>query len=442
MKKWYKKLHWQIIIGLVLGLIWGLFSSVAGLNEFTSEYIRPFGDIFVTLLKLIAIPLVLASLVVGISNLNDMSKLSRMGGKTIGIYMITTTLAIVIGLTVVNVIQPGKTLPEETRMSLMESYTEDVGTRGEAAQEVLDRGKLQFIVDIVPENFFQAASDNGNMLQIVFVAILLGLGIVNIPLQKGEPLISVFDSLNEVIIQIVDLIMKTAPYGVFALMAVVIVDLAGDDLSQALNLLGALGWYCLAVVIGLFLHVTIVYTSLFKVFSKMRLRDFFKAIQPAVLLGFSTSSSAATLPVTMERVEKNLGVEEEVSSFVLPVGATINMDGTSLYQAVAAVFIAQALGMDLTIAQQLTIVLTATLASIGAAGVPGAGIIMLVIVLQAIQVPVEGIALILGVDRILDMIRTAVNITGDAAVAVAVAHTEGKLGALHFDENDELPANE
>lgn len=439
MKKWHKKLHWQIIIGLILGLLWGLFSSVAGLNEFTSDYIRPFGDIFVTLLKLIAIPLVLASLVVGISNLNDMAKLSRMGGKTIAIYMITTTLAIIIGLTVVNVMQPGKTLPEETRNSLMESYTEVVDDRGDAAREVLDRSPLQFFVDIVPENFFEAASDNGNMLQVVFVAILLGLGIVNIPLQKGEPLISVFDSLNEVIIKIVDLIMMTAPYGVFALMAVVIVDLAGDDLGQALNLLSALGWYCLAVVIGLFLHVLIVYSSLFKIFSNMKLTDFFRAIQPAVLLGFSTSSSAATLPVTMERVEKNLGVEEEVSSFVLPVGATINMDGTSLYQAVAAVFIAQALGMDLTIAQQLTIVLTATLASIGAAGVPGAGIIMLVIVLQAIQVPVEGIALILGVDRILDMIRTAVNITGDAAVAVAVAHTEGKLGALHFDDEDDMP---
>jgi proton glutamate symport protein len=439
MKKWYKKLHWQIIIGLILGLLWGLFSSVAGLNEFTSDYIRPFGDIFVTLLKLIAIPLVLASLVVGISNLNDMAKLSRMGGKTIAIYMITTTLAIIIGLTVVNVMQPGKTLPEETRTSLMESYSEVVDDRGDAAREVLDRSPLQFFVDIVPENFFEAASDNGNMLQVVFVAILLGLGIVSIPLQKGEPLINVFDSLNEVIIKIVDLIMKTAPYGVFALMAVVIVDLAGDDLGQALNLLSALGWYCLAVVIGLFLHVLIVYSSLFKIFSNMKLTDFFRAIQPAVLLGFSTSSSAATLPVTMERVEKNLGVEEEVSSFVLPVGATINMDGTSLYQAVAAVFIAQALGMDLTIAQQLTIVLTATLASIGAAGVPGAGIIMLVIVLQAIQVPVEGIGLILGVDRILDMIRTAVNITGDAAVAVAVAHTEGKLGALHFDDEDDMP---
>jgi Na+/H+-dicarboxylate symporter len=230
--------------------------------------------------------------------------------------------------------------------------------------------------------------------------------------------------------------MKIAPYGVFALMAGVIVDLAGDDLSQALNLLGALGWYSVAVLVGLILHVLIVYSSLFKIFSNMKLGDFFKAIRPAMLLGFSTSSSSATLPVTMERVEKNLGVDEEVSSFVLPIGATINMDGTSLYQAVAAVFIAQALGLDLGIAQQITIVLTATLASIGAAGVPGAGIIMLVIVLQAIQVPVEGIALILGVDRILDMCRTAVNITGDAAVSVAVAHTEGLLGDMHLEDEE------
>jgi len=437
--KWYKKLHWQIIIGMVLGLIWGLFSSVVGLNEFTSDYIRPFGDIFITLLKLIAVPLVLASLVVGVSNLNDMSQLSRMGGKTIGIYLVTTTLAITIGLGIVNVMQPGKALPEETRTSLMESYGGSVEGRDQAAQELMDRSPLDFFVDIVPENFFEAASDNSNMLQVVFIAILIGIGIVNIPIQKGQVLINVFESLNDVIIKIVDLIMKTAPYGVFALMAVVIVDLAGDDLSQALTLLSALGWYTLAVVIGLFLHVMIVYSSLFKIFSQMKLRDFFKAIQPAVLLGFSTSSSAATLPVTMERVEKNLGVDEEVSSFVLPVGATINMDGTSLYQAVAAVFIAQALGMDLSIAQQLTIVLTATLASIGAAGVPGAGIIMLVIVLQTIQVPIEGIALILGVDRILDMVRTAVNVTGDAAVAVAVAHTEGKLGALHFDEEEIKP---
>lgn len=431
---WYKKLHWKIIFGLILGLLWGLLSSYAGWNEFTINYIRPFGTIFVDLLKLIAIPLILASLIVGISSLNDTAQLSRMGGKTILFYLVTTTCAILIGLTAVNLIQPGKMLPEETRTSLMESYSEQVEQSGEVATEVGERSPLQFLVDVVPENLFEAASDNSNMLQVVFIAVLIGIGVIGIPAMKGEVLVRFFDALNDAIIKIVDIIMLFAPYGVFALMASVIVDLAGDDPANAVSLLRALGGYSFTVALALLIHVLIVYSTLFKMFSRMRLRDFFRAIRPAILLGFSTSSSAATLPVTMERVEKNLGVDEEVASFVLPIGVTVNMDGTSLYQAVAAVFIAQALGMDLSIAQQLTIVLTATLASIGAAGVPGAGIIMLVIVLQAIQVPVEGIALILGVDRILDMLRTAVNITGDAAVAVAVAYTEGKLGALHMDD--------
>lgn len=437
-KAWYKKLHWQIIIGLIIGLVWGLIASLAGFAEFTTDYIKPVGTIFVNLLKLIAVPLVLASLVVGVTSLNDAAKLSRMGGKTIAIYIVTTIFAITIGLTVVNVIQPGDFLPPETQQELMSGYQENIEGSTQTAKDVMDRSFMSFFVDIVPENFFASASDNGNMLQVVFVAILLGLGLIQIPSEKSKSLVNFFDSLNDVIIKIVDFIMKIAPYGVFALMAGVIVDLAGDDLTQALNLLGALGWYCVAVLVGLILHVVIVYSSLFKIFSKMKLKDFFKAIRPAMLLGFSTSSSSATLPVTMERVEKNVGVDEEVASFVLPIGATINMDGTSLYQAVAAVFIAQALGLDLGIAQQVTIVLTATLASIGAAGVPGAGIIMLVIVLQAIQVPVEGIALILGVDRILDMCRTAVNITGDAAVSVAVAYTEGLLGEMHLDDEEEV----
>ncbi|MFH5831826.1 dicarboxylate/amino acid:cation symporter [Halalkalibaculum sp. DA3122] len=434
MNVWYKQLHWQIIIGLLLGLAWGLIASVTGLADFTTDYISPVGTIFINLLKLIAVPLVLASLIVGVTSLNDIAKLSRMGGKTVALYMVTTVLAITIGLTVVNVVQPGKFLPKETQNELMQGYQQNLEGSSESAREVMERSPLDFFVDIVPENFFSAASDNSSMLQVVFVAILFGIGIIQLPLQKGEILINFFDALNEVIIKIVDLIMKTAPYGVFALMAGVIVDLAGDDLGRALDLLGALGWYTITVLLGLTLHLTLVYSSLFKFFSNMKLSDFFRAIRPAMLLGFSTSSSSATLPVTMERVEKNVGVDEEVSSFVLPIGATINMDGTSLYQAIAAVFIAQALGMDLSVAQQLTIVLTATLASVGSAGVPGAGIIMLVIVLQAIEVPVEGIALILGVDRILDMCRTAVNITGDAAVSVAVAHTEGLLGDMHFDD--------
>lgn len=431
---WYKKLHWQIIVGLILGLLWGLFSTQAGLNQFTTDFVRPVGTIFVNLLQLIAIPLVLASLVVGVAKLNDITKLSRMGGKTIGLYVTTTVLAITIGLVAVNLIQPGKTLPEETRNELLSSYEENVSDQQQTASEALERGPLQPLVDVVPQNLISSMSSNSNMLQVVFIAILLGIGIIQIEKQKGQRLMTLFDDFNDVIIKIVDYIMLIAPYGVFALLASVIVDLAGDDLARALDLLLALGWYSFAVLAGLLAHTFLVYFSLFKLFSSMSLKNFLRGMRPAILLGFSTSSSAATLPVTMERVEKNLGVEEEVASFVLPVGATINMDGTSLYQAVAAVFIAQAVGLDLSIAQQLTIVFTATLASIGTAGVPGAGIIMLVIVLNAVQVPVEGIALILGVDRILDMCRTAVNITGDAAVSVAVASSEGKLGEPHFDD--------
>jgi Na+/H+-dicarboxylate symporter len=432
--KWYKKLHWQIIIGLILGLFYGLISSVAGFNSFTSEFIQPLGTIFINLLKLIAVPLVLASLIVGVTSLRDITKLSRMGGKTIGIYILTTVFAITIGLISVNLIKPGKSLPVETQQELTASYSSNIEGSSASAEEVLQRGRMQFIVDIVPVNFFEAASNNSNMLQVVFVAILLGIGIIQIPEAKGRVLIDFFDSLNDVIIRIVDIVMLIAPYGVFALIAGVIVDLAGDDLRRALDLLIALGWYCIAVIIGLLAQMLIVYSAIFRIIGDIKLSTFFRAIRPAMLLGFSTSSSSATLPVTMERVEKNLGVDEEVTSFVLPIGATINMDGTSLYQAVAAVFIAQALGLDLDLSQQLTIVITATLASIGTAGVPGAGIIMLVIVLQAISVPVEGIALILGVDRILDMIRTMVNITGDAAVCVAVAQSEGLLGEANLDD--------
>lgn len=434
MTPWYRKLHWQILVGLVSGLIWGLISSQTGLNDFTTDYIKPVGTIFVTLLKLIAVPLVLASLIAGVANLNDIKKLSRMGGRTIGIYMITTVFAITIGLLVVNVLKPWEALPEATKTTLMSSYSGNLAARTQTAEQVLNQSPLQPVVDVVPENLFMAMSSNSGMLQVVFIAVLFGIGIVKIKDEKSKILVDFFDAMNDVIIKIVDMIMVIAPYGVFALLSSVIIDLAGEDLGQAFVLLQALGWYALTVLIGLFLHVALVYTSLFKMYSNMRMVDFLRAMRPALLLAFSTSSSAATLPVTMERVEKNLGVDEEVSSFVLPVGATVNMDGTSLYQAVAAVFISMAVGNDVTLAEQLTIVLTATLASIGTAAVPGAGIIMLVIVLKSIDVPVEGIALILGVDRLLDMCRTVVNVTGDAAVCVAVAYKEGKLGEPHFDD--------
>lgn len=431
---WYRKLHWQILLGLAGGLVYGLISAQAGWNEFSTDFVKPVGSVFVTLLKLIAVPLVLASLIAGVANLNDIQKLSRMGGRTIGLYMMTTVFAITIGLAVVNVIRPWEALPEATRDTLMASYSGNLEARTQTANQVLDQSPLQPIVDVVPENLFYALTSNSGMLQVVFIAVLFGIGIVQIRSEKSKILIDFFDAMNDVIIKIVDMIMVMAPYGVFALMSSVIIDLAGDDLGQAITLLQALGWYTLTVIIGLLLHLFLVYSTLFKMYSKMRLVDFLRAMRPALLLAFSTSSSAATLPVTMERVEKKLGVDEEVGSFVLPVGATINMDGTSLYQAVAAVFISMAIGNDITWFEQLTIVLTALLASIGTAAVPGAGIIMLVIVLKSVDVPVEGIALILGVDRILDMCRTVLNVTGDAAVSVVVAHLEGKLGPAHYDD--------
>lgn len=421
-------LHTQIIIGLVLGLLFGLASIQFGWSpEFTAKYIKPFGTIFINALKMIAVPLVLASLITGISNLGDISKLSRMGGKTIAVYLTTTVIAITIGLLCVNILQPGKKLPQSTRENLMALYSGDVESEVNVAQNVKDAGPLQPLVDVIPENIAQAMTDNSSMLQIVFVALIIGIALLKIPKEKGQPVIAFFDGFNDVIIKIVEFIMILAPYGVFALIASLIVELGGSDPDKAFELLYALLWYSVTVLIGLAMMIAVVYPAFFKIFTKVKYKKFFKAIQPAQLLAFSTSSSAATLPVTMEVVQKDLKVSEEVASFVLPLGATINMDGTSLYQGVAAVFIAQALGLGLSIMDQLMIVLTATLASIGTAAVPGAGVVMLVIVLEAIGIPTAGIALILAPDRILDMCRTVVNITGDASVAMIVASTEDEL---------------
>ncbi|MBT3676667.1 MAG: dicarboxylate/amino acid:cation symporter [Candidatus Marinimicrobia bacterium] len=421
------ELHWKIIIGLVLGLIFGVLAASQGWGGFTSEWIAPFGKIFINLLKLIAVPLVLSSLITGVASLSDLKKLSRIGGKTITIYIATTAIAVTIGLIAVNILQPGETVPEDMKVKLQETYQTAASGKLDAAEQVKDRSKLQPIVDMVPSNFFSSASNNRNMLQVVFVAIIFGIALIQIPKDKAKPVLDFMEGINELVIKLVDNIMLMAPIGVFALIADTITTVAGDNLNNVIELLGALGFYMLAVIIGLILQMLITYTAVLKMFSKMSLKKFYKGIAPAQLLAFSTSSSGATLPVTMECCEDELGVPEEVSSFVLPLGATINMDGTALYQAVAAVFIAQTLGMDLSIGAQLTIVLTAVLASIGTAAVPGAGIIMLVIILEAIGVPSAGIALILGVDRILDMMRTVTNVTGDASVAVAVASSEGQI---------------
>tara|TARA_B100001179_G_C18587666_1_gene403036 strand:- start:75 stop:1349 length:1275 start_codon:yes stop_codon:yes gene_type:complete len=418
------ELHWKIIIGLLLGLLYGIFAASQGLTSFTSEWISPFGKIFLNLLKLIAVPLVLSSLITGVASLSDTKKLSRIGSKTITIYIVTTTIAVTIGLISVNILQPGDTVPEDMKTKLQETYKSAASGRMEAAAEVKDRSVLQPLVDMVPSNVFSSASNNRNMLQVVFVAIIVGIALIQIPKNKGRPVLDFFEGINELVIKLVDNIMLIAPIGVFALISDTITSVAGDNLNNILELLSALGYYMLAVIIGLILQMTITYTLVLKLFSKMNLKKFYQGIAPAQLLAFSTSSSGATLPVTMERCEEELGVSEEVSSFVLPLGATINMDGTALYQAVAAVFIAQTIGMDLTLGAQLTIVFTAVLASIGTAAVPGAGIIMLIIILEAVGVPSAGIALILGVDRILDMMRTVTNVTGDASVAVEVHSSE------------------
>lgn len=436
-------LHTQIIIGLVLGLAFGLISIKTSIpNWITLDLIKPIGTIFINGLKMIAMPLVLASLIIGVSNLGDISKLSRIGGKTLLTFLITTVIAITIGLTLVNVFKPGEGLPDSTKENLMKSYETAAGNRAEAAAELKEQGPLQPIVDMVPENLFQATTDNTAMLQVVLFAILAGIALLQIPKSKAEPVIAFFDGFNELIIQIVTYIMMIAPYGVFALMASLIVEIAGDNPDSAIELLMALLKYSLIVLAGLFLMMLVVYPLLLKAFTKVKYLDFFKAIRPAQLLAFTTSSSNATLPVTMKLTEEELGVSENVSSFVLPLGATVNMNGTSLYQGVAAVFIAQALGLDLTLGDQLMIVLTSTLAAIGSAGVPGAGLIMLIVVLESIGVPAAGIALIMAPDRILDMFRTVVNVTGDVVVCTVVASTEGELPEGMIRKANPFTANE
>ncbi len=378
------------------------------------------GDLFMRCLRFIAVPIVLFSLIVGVSTLNNLTKLSRIGGKTIAIYLVTTAVAISIGLLIANVARPGKFVPPETSERLLADYKDaaDSGVATATAAEGLNAWDR--LVDLIAANPFAAIAE-GNMLQIVFLALLIGIGLSLILPSEAKPVVDFCDGMTKAVIKLVELLMLTAPIAVFALIVKVVADLG-------LEVLGALAVYSLCVVGGLALMIFAVYPLVLRIFTKVGPGRFYKAIAPAQLLAFSSASSSATLPVTMECVEKRLGVSDEVSSFVLPLGATINMDGTALYQGVAAVFIAQLYGMNLDLGQQLAIVGTATLASIGTAGVPGAGVVMLVIVLQSVNVPLEGIAAILGVDRLLDMCRTTCNITGDAMVATVVAGTEGELG--------------
>jgi Na+/H+-dicarboxylate symporter len=418
-------LHWKILIGMVLGILFGfLMNTIDGGKDFVIDWVKPFGTIFINLLKLIAVPLILASLIKGVADLKDISKIKKMGLRTVGIYIATTLVAIVIGLTIVNIVKPGAGMSPETIENIKTSFGSSADAMVVKAKATQDAGPLQALVDIFPKNIFVALGD-ASMLQIIFFALFVGVCLLLIEEKKAKPLIKFFDSLNEVVMKMVDLIMLFAPYAVFALLANVII--AFDDPEILLKLVN----YALCVVGGLILMIGF-YMLLVKFVAKKSPLWFLKQISPAQLLAFSTSSSAATLPVTMERVEEHVGVDKEVTGFVLPVGATINMDGTSLYQGIAAVFIMQVIWPEgLTFSNQIVIILTALLASIGSAAVPSAGMVMLVIVLESIGFPAEllpiGLALIFAVDRPLDMCRTTVNVTGDATVALLVAKSLGKL---------------
>ena len=425
-------LHWQILLGMLAGVLFGLLASSLGWGDFVGDWVKPFGTIFINLLKLIAVPLIIASLIKGVSDLRDLSSLSAMGGRTIGLYLVSTVLAVTIGLITVNVLAPGELVTAETREELVLAYADKAAEKQALAQAQQETGPLQALVDIVPDNIVGAASSNGNMLQVIFFVLFFGIGLILIDEEKAAPVKAFFDGVNDVVLKLVDLIMLAAPIGVFALLAALVVESPSADLFYAL--LGYAG----CVVLGLALLIFLIYPLVIRAIAGINYGEFFRGMGPAQLLAFSTSSSAATLPVTMERVNEHIGVKEEVTSFVLPIGATINMDGTSLYQAVAAVFIAQAFGMELSLGVQLGIIATATLASIGSAAVPGAGILMLVIVLAQAGIPEAGIALIFAVDRPLDMCRTVANVTGDATVATIVAKSVGKLGTpitQNWDDN-------
>lgn len=460
-------IHIKIIIGLVLGIGWAFIASAFGWNSFTINWIDPFGQIFIRLLKFIAVPLVLFSIVDGISGLQDTSRLGKMGLKVILLFLSTTVFAITVGLVLVNFIKPGSHIEERQRIKNRMAYEtwvkqtpgveikdgkqflEDpayadirkeyegsadytfsqLGVQGklEEVQKQQADPPLKFIVDLVPENIVLALSDNGLMLQVIFFAIFFGIILAVVPAEKAAPLKNFFSSTNEVFLQMVTAIMKTAPFFVFALLAGVVAKMANSP-SEVFEIFKGLGSYAITVILGLLFMLFAVYPVLVSVFVKqITYKDFLKKMSPAQFLAFSTSSSAATLPVTMECVEDGLKVPKKVSSFVLPIGATVNMDGTSLYMAVATVFLAQLHFVDLTLAQQLTIVLTATMGSIGTAAVPGASLVMLIILIQSVGLNPAWIAIIFPIDRILDMSRTVANITGDACVAAIVAKSEGEL---------------
>ena len=415
----------KILIGMLLGVAWGMTAVYFGFESFTSNWIKPWGTIFIKLLRLIAVPLIFVSLVKGITSITDISKLGRIGLKTITLYVITTIISVMLGLFVVNAVKPGHSFSEEKRLNFQAQYQQSVKEKENVVGDLKQRSPLYFFEEMVPDNIINAAGDNTKMLQIIFFSILFAVAMILLEVRKIQVVKDLFDGLNDIILKIVDIIMMFAPIGVFALLSSLVTDFSGD-----VELFIALGKYAGLTFFGIIALIFTLYPLFLKLFSRDRVKDFFRAMLPAQMVAFSTSSSAATLPVTLKQCTEKLKISPGVANFVLPVGVTINMNGTSFYQAVSAVFIAQVFGLDLSLGQQLTIIFTATLASIGTPGVPGGAIIMLVIVLTSVGIPVEGLALIMGIERPLDMIRTVANVTGDAAVASIIASSENEIGLM------------
>jgi len=396
----------------------GLLKSLDNIKNIESQptiatIIKPFGDLFIRLLSFIAIPLVLSTLIIGAGSLDDVKKLGRIGIKTFSLFMITTIIAISIGMSLANIIKPGNQISNETKSTMVQEYQ---SSQTDKLNEEPSFDLIDFFVNIVPKNPFESIM-KGDMLQIVFFAVMIGLALTFVKPEHSKPILDFFTGFSEVMLKIVHLVMYLAPIGVFALIASTVANFGFEIISTLI-------WYILTVLLGLTLQIFLVYGLLIKLFAKMKFSKFMNGLKEAQIIAFSTSSSAATLPVTLDCVEKNLKVPSKIAGFVLPLGATINMDGTALYQGVAAIFISQIYGMDLSLSAQLSIVITAVLASIGTAPVPGVGIIMLVMILNSVNIPAEGIAIILGVDRLLDMARTISNISGDAAISVVVAASE------------------
>ncbi len=408
-------LYLQILLGMVAGIVIGIIALQADEITFVQHWVRPWGQLFIRLLQLIAIPLVFTSLVKGVADLNDISRFSRIGGRTIAIYIGTTAIAVILGLSMGLLVKPGKLVKSDQIVLMQESYQAVASEKKLAAEQTTSQGPLAFLNDIVPSNILSAGSDNSKMLQIIFFAIFFGIAILALPAEKVRPVVKVISGLNDIVLKMVEYIIRIAPYGVAALMAGLVTDFKGN-----LSLFSALAVYALTVAACLFILLLFFYPALVRLFAGGKVKDFMRSMLPVQLFAFSTSSSSATLPVTMETVEHKLGVSREVSSFVLPLGATVNMDGTSCYQAIAILFIAQVLGLELTFQQLLIVLLMTILSSIGTPGIPGGSYVVLAMVLTSVGIPPEGLALILGIDRPLDMLRTSVNVTGDAAVAMII----------------------